>query len=180
MSYSVMLHCGRYDMRPQGSPAELERRRLRAMELLQRDIPVHAVADRLGVDRRSVRRWKRMYRRQGRAGLRARPAAGRPPKLSAAQRARLTRLVLAGPEAAGYRTSWWTCRRIVDLIRHHFHVRYHPDHVGRLLRACGFSPQRPQPRAKERDDRRIREWLHRDWARVKKTPPPRRPPDLPR
>jgi transposase len=87
---------------------------------------------------------------------------------------------MAGPEAAGYRTSLWTCRRIVDLIRHHFHVVYHPDHVGRLLRACGFSPQRPQPRAKERDDRRVREWLHRDWAGVKKTPPPRRPPDLPR
>src|SRR3989441_4789478 len=49
--------------------------------------------------------------------------------------------------------SLWTCRRIVDVIRHQFKVVYHPDHVGRLLRACGFSPQRPQPRAKERDDR---------------------------
>lgn len=64
-------------MRPQGSPAELERRRLRAIELLQRDIPVDVVAERLAVDRRSVRRWKRAHRRQGRAGLRARPVAGR-------------------------------------------------------------------------------------------------------
>ena len=63
-------------MRPQGSPAELERRRLRAIELLQRDVPVHVVAERLGVDRRSVRRWKRAHRRQGRAGLRARLASG--------------------------------------------------------------------------------------------------------
>jgi hypothetical protein len=38
-------------MRPQGSPAELERRRVRAIDLLQRDVPVHVVADRLGVDR---------------------------------------------------------------------------------------------------------------------------------
>lgn len=167
-------------MRPQGSPAELERRRLRAIELLQRDTPVHVVAERLGVDRRSVRRWKRAYRRRGRDGLRARPASGRPPKLSAAQRRRLARLVVAGPEAAGYGTSLWTCRRIVDLIRHHFGVLYHPDHVGRLLRACGFSPQRPQPRPKERDDRRVREWLHVDWAAVKKTAPARRPPRLPR
>jgi transposase len=74
----------------------------------------------------------------------------------------------------------WTCRRIVDLIRQQFQVVYHPDHVGRLLRACGFSPQRPQRRAKERDDRRVREWVQRDWARVKKTPAPRRPSDLPR
>jgi transposase len=166
-------------MRPQGSPAELEQRRLRAIEWLQDDVPVHVVADRLGVDRRSVRRWKRSYRQRGRRGLRARPAPGRPPKLSAPQRRRLARLIIAGPEAAGYRTSLWTCRRLVDLIRRHFRVAYHPDHVGRLLRACGFSPQRPQPRPKERDDRRVREWIRVDWAKVKKTPPPRRPSHLP-
>src|SRR5919106_968719 len=80
-------------MRPPGSPAELERRRLRAIEPLQRDVPVHVVAERLGVDRRSVRRWKRAHRGQGRAGLRARPASGRPPKLTVAQRRRLARLV---------------------------------------------------------------------------------------
>lgn len=167
-------------MRPLGSPAELEQRRLRAIELLQCDVPVHVVADRLGVDWRSVRRWKRAHRRQGRAALRARPASGRPPKLTLQQRQRLTRLVVAGPEAAGYRTSLWTCRRIVDLIREQFDVVYHPDHVGRLLRACGFSPQRPQPRAKERDDQRVREWIRGDWAKVRKTSTPRRPSDLPR
>src|SRR2546427_8748308 len=92
-------------MRPQGSPAELERRRLRAIELLQREIPVHVVAERLGVDRRSVRRWKRAYRGRGRGGLRARPAPGRPPKLTAAQRRQLVRVVVAGRGEAGYRTS---------------------------------------------------------------------------
>ena len=167
-------------MRPHGSPAELERRRLRAIDLLRRDVPVHVVAERLGVDRRSVRRWKGAHRRQGRAGLRARPASGRPPKLTPQQRQRLTRLVIAGPEAAGYRTNLWTCRRIVDLIREQFEVVYHPDHVGRLLRACGLSPQRPQPRAKERDDQRVRAWIRGDWAKVKKTAAPRRPSDLPR
>lgn len=167
-------------MRPQGSPAELEQRRLRAIDLLQRDVPVHLVAERLGVDRRSVRRWKRAHRIRGRAGLRARPASGRPPKLTTAQRRQLASWVVAGPEAAGYSTNLWTCRRIVDLIRRHFRVAYHPDHVGRLLRACGFTPQRPQRRAKERDDRRVRQWVQQDWARVKKTRAPRRAPDLPR
>src|SRR5512132_3969490 len=120
-----MLSGGRCGMRPQGSPAELEQRRLRAIDLLQRDVPVHVVADRLGVDRRSVRRWKRAHRGHGRAGLRARPAPGRPPRLTAAQRKQLTRLVVAGPEAAGYTTSLWTCRRIVEVIRQRFKVVYH-------------------------------------------------------
>src|SRR5262249_35127272 len=106
---------------------------------------------------------------------RARPASGRPSKLSATQRRQLARLVVAGPEAAGYRTSLWTCRRLVELIRDRFDVLYHPDHVGRLLRACGFSPQRPQPRAKERDDRRVQGFLmlpvlRRTWAPCGMTP----------
>lgn len=167
-------------MRPQGSPAELERRRLRAIELLERDVPVYVVADRLGVDRRSVRRWKRAYRRRGQAGLRARATPGRPSRLTGAQRATLVRWILKGPEAAGYRTALWTCRRIAHLVQTRLGVSYHPDHIGRLLRTCGLSPQRPQAVAQERDDQRIRHWVQLDWPRVKKTPPTRRPPGLPR
>jgi transposase len=155
-------------MRPPGSPAELERRRLRAIALLEQGLSPHEVAERLGVDRRSVRRWKQAYRRQGVAGLRARPTPGRPPKLTVRQRRTLVRWILRGPEAFGYRTALWTCRRIADLIRQRFGVTYHPAHIGRLLRACGLTPQRPQRTAKERNDRRIRLWLQQEWPRVKK------------
>lgn len=155
-------------MRPQGTPAELERRRLRAVALLHQGLLPHEVAERVGVDRRSVRRWKRAHRRRGRAGLTARPVPGRPPKLTARQRGTLVRWILQGPEAFGFRTSLWTCQRIAQLIRARFHVTYHPDHVGRLLRACGLTPQRPQRTAKERNDRRVRDWLQHEWPRIKK------------
>lgn len=161
-------------MRPVGSPAELERRRLRAMDLLDRGIPVHAVADRVGVDRRSVRRWKRVYRRRGRRALAAQPASGRPPKLTSRQRQALVRKVLKGPQAAGYQTALWTCARIAEFVRAEFGVRYHPDHVGRLLRRCGLTPQRPRRRAKERDEERIQQWARGEWAQVKKTGAPGR------
>ncbi len=155
-------------MRPHGSPAELERRRCRALGFLRQGVEPHVVAERLGVDRRSVRRWKRTYRLQGSAGLRARPASGRPPKLSPRQLRRLVRWILQGPEACGFPTALWTCRRVVQLIRDRFGVLYHPDHIGRLLRSCGFTPQRPQTQAKERNDQRIRLWIHQQWARAKK------------
>lgn len=122
-------------MRPQGSPAELERRRLRAIALLDQGLLPHEVAERVRVDRRSVRRWKRAYRHHGRKGLKACPAPGRPPELTARQRRMLVRWILQGPEALGFRTALWTCQRIAQLIRQRFHVTYHPDHVGRLLRA---------------------------------------------
>ncbi len=76
MSYSLLWEVR---MRPQGSPAELERRRVRAVEMLERDLSVHVVAERVGVDRRSVRRWKRAYKRRGPLGLKRGPRRGGPP-----------------------------------------------------------------------------------------------------
>ena len=158
-------------MRPHGSPAELERRRLRALELLQEGLQPHVVAQRLGVDRRSVRRWKRSYQRQGKSGLKAQPASGRPPQLTSRQRRSSVHCILKGPQAWGFSTALWTCGRIRQLIRERFHVVYHPDPIGRLLRSCGFTPQRPQTRAKERDDQRLRLWIHEEWSRAKKNSP---------
>ena len=54
-------------MRPQGSPEELERRRMRAMSLLRENWPPVEVARMVGVDRRSVRRWKAAYQKRGAA-----------------------------------------------------------------------------------------------------------------
>ncbi len=158
-------------MRPHGSPAELEQRRFRALQLLRQGLEPYVVAERLGVDRRSVRRWNRAYRRQGKAGLKAQPASGRPPKLTASQRSTLVGWILQGAEACGFATALWTCRRIAHLIRQRFHVDYHPDHVGRLLRSCGLTPQRPQVRAKERNDQRVRVWMQGEWSRAKKNFP---------
>lgn len=58
-------------MRPSVSPEELERRRHRALELLSQGLMPVEVARQLGVDRRSVRRWKAAVRRKGAAGIAA-------------------------------------------------------------------------------------------------------------
>ena len=70
-------------MRPPGSPEELQRRRERALALLRQGYPPVEVAERVGVDRRSVRRWKAAVRERGAKALRAQPVPGRPRKLDA-------------------------------------------------------------------------------------------------
>lgn len=157
-------------MRPQGSPKELERRRLRAVELLRQGLQPHEVASRLGVDRRSVRRWKRSHREAGADALKAKLVPGRPSKLSRRQQGELLDMVLQGPLAFGFKTDLWTCQRIAELIRRQFGVEYHPAHVGRLLHRCGLTPQRPHRRAKERDEREIGRWVRDVWPRIKKKP----------
>jgi len=55
-----------------------------------------------------------------------------------------------------------------QLIAHRFGVRYHVDHIGRLLRSLGFTPQKPTRRAIERDEAEIQRWLKEQWPRIKK------------
>lgn len=157
-------------MRPTGSPEELERRRLRALALLEEGLQPVEVAQRVGVDRRSVRRWKAAARKLGKAGVRARATPGRPSRLTAAHKRRLEALLLKGPLASGFDTDLWTCPRVAALIRQRFDVEYHVDHVGRLLHDLGWSPQKPVRRAAERDEQEIRRWVREEWPRVKKTP----------
>ncbi|HEV2320971.1 MAG TPA: winged helix-turn-helix domain-containing protein [Gammaproteobacteria bacterium] len=158
-------------MRPTGSGEELERRRHRALTLLKAGLMPVEVARQVGVDRRSVRRWKAAVNAQGERALKARPTPGRPMKLSPSQRVRLERWLLKGAQAAGFTTDLWTCPRVAELIARRLKVYYHVNHVGRLLRGLGWSPQKPARRAIERDEVAIRQWLKTEWPRVKKTPP---------
>ena len=157
-------------MRPKGSAQELERRRHHAIALLQAGhLPVE-VARRLGVNRRSVRLWKASYRQRGEAGIRARPHPGRPFKLDRRQRAQLRKLLVRGAKAAGFPNELWTCARVVQVIEKRWGVRYSPTHMSWLLRHLGFSLQRPQRRAGERNDARIQGWVQKEWPRIKKKP----------
>lgn len=157
-------------MRPSGTPQELEQRRVRAVHLLAQGFSPVEVASQIGVDRRSVRRWKAAVRKRGAAAVAAKPAAGRPRRLAARDLSRLRRLLLKGALAAGLPTELWTCPRVSWLIEREFDVHYHPAHVSRLLHGLGFSPQKPTRRALERNEERIQAWIEQDWPRVKKTP----------
>ena len=96
--------------------------------------------------------------------------AGRKPRLDAAQLERLESQLLAGPEAHGFPTPLWTCPRIARLIADQFGVRYHAGHVWKILRALGWSPQRPVGKARERNEGAIRGWQRTTWPRIKKKP----------
>ena len=70
----------------------------------------------------------------------------------------------------GFPTDLWTCPRIGDLIKRRFAVEYHVNHIGRLLRSMGWTPQKPEKRARERDEKAVQKWIREDWSRIKKKP----------
>jgi transposase len=132
-----------------------------------------AIGGALGVTQGAVSQWLKRARAAGPAALRRRPAPGAPPKLTAAQRARVPALLARGPEAFGFRGDVWTAPRIAAVLETHFGVRYHPAHVSRLMRARGWSPQRPLQRATQRDEDAIARWYAERWPRLKKGRPPK-------
>ena len=140
-------------MRPYGSPETLQRRREGALALCSKGYQPIDIARMLGVDRRSVRRWKSAYRAKGEQGIKAKPAPGRPCRLSAKDKRALERELLKGARAAGFPVDLWTCPPIAELINARFGVSYHVDHVCRLLGFLGWSP----PKARTSDDRARRD-----------------------
>jgi transposase len=139
------------------------------MELLKTGASVTEVARRLGCSHSSVILWREAVRRRGLQGLAARPAPGRPPKLTASQRRQVPRLLLRGTATWGFDTDLWTTRRIATVIQRAFGVHLHRAHVGRLLIGLGWSCQKPERRAVERDDAAVARWKRYRWVAVKKT-----------
>ena len=155
---------------PKGRPVDfeqLEARRLQAAQLFAQGLSQAEVSRRLGVKPASVCRWRKAWSEGGAEALRRKAAAGRRPRLGAAQLQRLEQELLKGPQAHGYRSDLWTLERIGLLIRQLFGVRYHRGHVWKLLQKLGWSPQRPTTRAKERDEQAIAQWQRRRWPAKK-------------
>ena len=170
MQYNRDILNGGVSMRPKGSPELLEERRRSVMTFLKQKLSLHEIARRIGCHASSVMRWRNALQSGGQKALNAKPAPGRPPRLTLKQKKQLVRLLTKGAMAHGYRTELWTTQRIADLIERQLGVNYHRNHVSKLLHQIGWSHQKPERRAIERDDAAIEAWKRSIWPRVKKTP----------
>jgi transposase len=143
-------------------------RRVIAVELLRDGNLLTEVADLLNVSVSSVKRWKKAFQQGGLAALAPKRHPGPTSKLSVPQKRRLREILLRGPQAAGFHSDLWSCPRVAEVVQREFGIVYHPDHLGRILHDLGFSPQKPQRRARERDEAAIERWRRYDWPRIKK------------
>lgn len=155
-------------LRPRRDFAGLKARRMRAAALFEEGKSQAEVVHLLDVSRQTASRWFDAWKRKGKAGLQGAGRAGRRPKVASEALARLEKALVRGPTAYGYATQMWTLERIAHVIEHVCHVRYHPGHVWRILGQLGWSCQRPEHRAKERDEAAIHRWIREDLPRIKK------------
>lgn len=119
-------------MRPLGSAAELERRRRRAVELVRSGESPALIARILGVRRCSIYRWVDLARTA--RGLKASPHRGPRPRLTSAQFSLLKKLLKRGACKHGWSSDRWTAKRVTELVRRQFGVRYHVEHMRHIMR----------------------------------------------
>ena len=152
-------------MRTKGSPVELERRRKAAVHaVLVEGMSPAVVAKAHGVHRVTVQKWLRQAKVPG--GLDAKPVH-HAPALSDDQLPRLEALLLQGPRAHGWDNDLWTAARVTELIRRHFGLAFHPEHVRKILkRRLRWTSQKPQRKARQRDEDGIRRWQEVEFPRI--------------
>lgn len=148
---------------------QLEARRLEAGRLLRAGRAQCEVARELKISKSTVSTWAKRWEQGGLRALRAKGLRGRPARLKEADRKRLKRLLVKGALAAGFGTELWTLGRVAELVRREFRVQLSESQIWRVLRSMGFSPQRPEKRALERDAAAIERWKARRWPALKKT-----------
>ena len=149
---------------------EAVRRRVRAGRMLLAGKTPAEAAHAVGVARQTAYTWKAILDEGGIDALRAMPAPGRPARLDEVQLQALGRVLVQSPTAHGFGTELWTLKRVGVLIERLYGVKFGQTQIWRILGGLGFSVQKPERRAIERDEDAVQTWKRKTWPALKKKP----------
>ena len=148
--------------------ATLEALRIRAVRSVQDGESPENVARTIQVTPRAVYRWLALYRRGGWNALKAKPLAGRPPKLNGRMLRWLYNTVTQkNPLQLKFQFALWTREMVAALIERKYGIRLSRNSVGRLLAQLGITPQKPLYKAMERDETLVQKWLKTEYPKIK-------------
>lgn len=145
-------------------PKELEARRMKAARYFKEGKTKYWVAKHFKVSFSAAGEWHRRWK-DGILGARK---PGKKEKLSLEQKKALSKMVLSNPTAHGYDTQLWTLERITACVKKELKVAYRPRSLSHMLHTLGFSCQKPERRAKERNEKHITEWKRTRWPALLK------------
>jgi transposase len=126
------------------------------------------IAHELGCSPATVDNVRKRYREHGLGGLVPRTSPGRRSRATPEYRLALREAVQTPPQLLGYGFSVWSLARLAQHLKRKTSVALSEDHLGRVLRAEGFSYQRPKHTMKGKRDEAAYERARRQLKSLKK------------
>lgn len=138
-------------------------KRVTALLRMSRKESADSIAGELGCSVSSLYEWFKALVYEGVAGLTVTWRGGRRSRLSKTHKARLTDLIKAGPQAAGFKGGGWNAPMILELIAREFGVSYNVHYVSELVGNLGFSFQKARLVSDHLDEAQRLAWLKDVW-----------------
>lgn len=113
-----------------------------------------------------VERYVYQFMVYGLPGVQFKKPTGRPPKLTATQKAELRACLQAGPQASGFSGGCWRTPLIQELIQQRFGVTYNVFYLAEFLHHLGFSYQKAKFVAGHLDEVARHRWCTRTWPEI--------------
>lgn len=149
----------------------LEERRINGVKMIvQQGLGVNEVARRLGVTHGAVSRWYGTYRDRGNSydALKSKRRNGRPTRLNKRQLASIPKILVKGAGHYGFSTDLWTAERMAKVIEEKYAISYSSSQVARILGSLKLSYQKPEGKAREYDEKKVRDWVRNTLPDIKK------------
>ncbi len=144
--------------------------RERAVKAALKGHGISGVADAYDVHRSTLHRWVSRYEERGSfEGLARRSGSGRHRILEEKRLRRLYRMVLRPATEFGYETDFWTCRRLIQVVRKKLGVKVSQPTMWRMLRDCELTYQKPERRYGEADESKRGAWIKDTIPKIKQT-----------
>ena len=121
------------------------RARLNAALQRKRGWSMDEIASSLNMKRRTVHDVLWRFMKRGLDAAYDVKREGRPNHLTIKQQENLRKNLIAGPQAVGFKEGSWSTRMVLHLVEDKYGKRYTREHMTRVLRKLGFSPQKPRP-----------------------------------
>lgn len=144
----------------------LENYRLRAIELWNEGKKIKHISEFFGINRCVVSRWISLYKRCGQEALKSRKAPGPQTKLSEKEKKKIIKFIEKNATEYGFENPLWTCKKIKQLIKEKTGKDLHISNVWRWLVSWNMSPQKPERRAHEFNQKEWNKWLKTVWPEI--------------
>ncbi len=150
------------------SREEREARRKEAGRMFKKRAAQAEVAKKFGVSPAAACKWHTAWDAKGLSGLASKGPPGFASALDEKKKLTFKKAVLQGPLSHGYGTDLWTLNRLVEVLKKTTKVSFGPVRTWQVVRALGFTPQKPKLKDVERDEKAIADWKARRLPGLKK------------